>query len=368
MSRKSSGDGDLTRLSTTSNRVEEFEIRATLLSDSLGVEEFSESASLQFMLRCPSCESETFVGDKFCQECGCVQPAFAEKSRLSSDAFLSVLSENRKNLYLWVGVCVGVLFVLITSVLYLTVPGDLEKALSTNRLNDAAVIADRLLVSRLGVLQGRDAELYSDAFFRRAQVFAKNKNYKFAFVDLSKVQSSYSKHAEASQLRNLCTILVAQGNKSSLPPSSAASTAASANSQAASQSVRIQPSAAKQSKMQDTQASVQQAKSSNSQALAQTRQSKSLDADLRATGVSPSSLAAEKPAPSANTNSVKDEVDSEEADMAAYNRHLAEYFSRQGLKESKDSRDSKDSKASKAAGTKELPSFSEWVQSGKSEF
>jgi hypothetical protein len=354
VSRKSSGDGDLTRLSTTSNRVEEFEIRATLLSDSLGVEEFSESASSQFMLRCPSCESETFVGDKFCQECGCVQPAFAEKSRLSSEAFLSVLSENRKNLYLWVGVCVGVLFVLITSVLYLAVPGDLEKALSTNKLNDAAIIADRLLVSRLGVLQGRDAELYSDAFFRRAQVFAKNKNYKFAFVDLSKVQSSYSKRAEASQLRNLCTILVAQGNNSTPQTSPRATSDAAANSQAAAQSVRIESSTAKQFKTQ-----------SNSQAMAQNRPSKSLDADLRATGVSPSSLPAEKPAPSANTNSVKDEVDSEEADMAAYNRHLAEYFSRQGLKDSKDSRDSK---ASKAAGTKELPSFSEWVQSGKSEF
>jgi hypothetical protein len=353
VSRKSSGDGDLPRLSTTSNKVEDSEIRAILLSDSICSDEIPVPHSAQHIMHCPHCQSETFLGDKFCQECGGVQPAFEEQSRLSPEFFLPVLADNSKLLFVSIGVCLAVVLVVSSSVLYFGVTADLEKALSANKLNDAVVIADRLNVSRFGSLSGLEAELFSDAFFRRAQVFAANKNYQFALADLIKVLPSYSKHAQAMQLRSICALFLAQ-KKSVTTPMVVESKLPATKSEEQSRSVApqrikaIAPIGNLQNNQAEPHLNRAEAQSNRAEAQLNRVEAKNTQSVL--------SKRANGEAMAVATNSERDEVDSEEADMAAYNRHLADYFTR------------KESKSSKASATSEPPSFSEWVQSGKSEF
>lgn len=346
MPRKSSGDGDLPRLSTTSHQVENSEIRAIMLSDSVCSDEISVAHSAQHVMHCPHCQSETFLGDKFCQECGGVQPAFEEQSRLSPEFFLPVLANHSKLLFVSIGVCLAVVLVLSSSVLYFGVTADLEKALSANKLNDAVVIADRLNVSRFGSLSGREAELFSDAFFRRAQVFAANKNYQFALADVIKVLPSYSKHAQAMQLRTICALSFAQ-RKSVTTPMVVKSKLSETKSEEPRLSIAAQRtnSTAPIGKMQNNRVETQLNRTEAQRNPIEVKNSQSI-LSKRTNGE----------ALAVSTNSQKDEVDSEEADMAVYNRHLADYFMR------------KESRSSKASATSEPPSFSEWVQSGKSEF
>lgn len=345
-----------------------------MLSDSICSDEISVAHSAQHVMHCPHCESETFLGDKFCQECGGVQPAFEEQSRLSPDFFLPVLADNSKLLFVSIGVCLAVVLVVSSSVLYFGVTADLEKALSANKLNDAVVIADRLNVSRFGSLSGREAELFSDAFFRRAQVFAANKNYQFALADLIKVLPSYSKHAQAVQLRTICALFSAQRKSVTTPmlaegkspktkgedqsPSVApqrtnaiAPTGNLQNNRAEAHLNRAEP----QRNLVESQSNREGAQSNRVEPQ-RNRAEPQLNRAETKNSQSAISKRTNGEAMAVSTNSEKDEVDSEEADMAAYNRHLADYFTR------------KESRSSKASATSEPPSFSEWVQSGKSEF
>jgi hypothetical protein len=316
----------LARLSLTSNQVDEFEIRATVLNDTFESEDFPASRSAQFVLHCPNCHAETFLGDKFCQECGGLQPAFEEKPRFSSDSLFQMVAHKSKFLYFTVGVLSASFLVLACAFLFAKVPDDLQNALSENKLNDAVAVAEKLMVSRLGSLQGSDAEIYSDAFFRRAQVFADNKNYKLALIDLSKVLPTYSKQAQVAELRRSCVVRAWQVHAEE------------------AKGIGFAP------KMQESKRAVSRvparAKETNSKAQAAVpNPKKSTEIEFDST----SNVSASPSEPSS-------ELDSEEAEMAAYNRHLADYFSR------------RESKSSKVSAIKEPPSFSEWVQSGKSEF
>ncbi|MBX9951420.1 MAG: zinc ribbon domain-containing protein [Candidatus Obscuribacterales bacterium] len=315
----------MARLSLTSNQVDELEIRATVLNDTFASEDLASSPAAQFILHCPHCQSETLLGDKFCQDCGGLQPAFEEKTSFAS--LVSMLQSNSKLLYFSVGVLSASLLVLTCFYFFAKVPGDLQNSLSANKLNEAVAIAEKLMVSRLGSLQGHDAELYSDAFFRRAQVFAVNKNYKLALLDLSRVLPSYSKRAEVAELRKSCGILAWQGN-----------------------SVEIDNPKLQESKRSKLAARVKVA-STTAQAIVPSAHSAINEAK---------SLVQSESGPAASGGALpiesSCELDSEEAEMATYNRHLADYFSR------------RESKSSKASAIKEPPSFSEWVQSGKSEF
>lgn len=326
MSHKSSGDGDLARLSLTSNQVDEFEIRASVLNDTFESEDFSASRSAQYVLHCPNCQAETFLGDKFCQECGGLQPAFEEKPRFSADSLFQMAADKSKFLYFTVGVLSASLLVLTCAFLFARVPDDLQNALSENKLNDAVVVAEKLMVSRLGSLQEHDAEIYSDAFFRRAQVFADNKNYKLALIDLAKVLPDYSKQAQVAELRRSCVVRAWQAHAEETRGIGIA-----AKMQESKRVVSKFPARLKETSSK-TQAAVHSPKVSEQSEFD-----------------SSSNVSASPSEPSS-------ELDSEEAEMAAYNRHLADYFSR------------RESKSSKVSAIKEPPSFSEWVQSGKSEF
>ncbi len=274
-----------------------------------------------FVLHCPDCQAETFLGDMYCQECGSVQPAFAEKPHSSLHIFWGFLSRNYRVICVASGAVAAALLVLAGFVVFARIPADLQSALSENKLNDAVVLAEKLMVSRLGKLEGGDADLYSQAFFKRAQIFAGNGNYKKALLDLSKVLPAYSKMADVEQLRNVCVAGVTPAAGLIVPPA------------------------------KTTQDNAPPAKEPARAAKASLGRNREQTSKL-----SSSSLISKDQAPVEESNLDKEEVDSEEADMAVYNRHLAEYFSR------------RESKSSKASSVKEPPSFSEWVQSGKSEF
>lgn len=315
-----------------------------MLSDTFEDDSHSKrlSRSSQLVLQCPACNAETFLGDQFCQECGSTQPAFQNESRVSPDAIKGFIASRKKVL---IAICALVLSVwLVVSLLSaVTITDELDKTISQNRLNDAAGLAEKLFVSRFGSLSGRDAELYSEAFYRRAQVFAKNRNFKPALGDLTKVLPSYSKSAEVAQLKASYQLLLSQGNIAVEPNATTAKETRSVFHQTRSDAGSAQALG-------------------KSPARVQTAASTSANSAAADTAESPESQ------PVDLANSDKEEVNSEEVDMAAYNRHLAEYFSRTESKSSKGSTNSSNSSNSKGSLVKEPPSFSEWVQSGKTEF
>jgi hypothetical protein len=334
----------LVKLAAASSETEQCEIRATLLSDSFGTDAFStssttsSSSSLQLVLHCPTCDAETFLGDQFCQECGSIQPAFESKPSFSPESVKQLVAFNRKHV---VGLCATALAMVVIAVVVsvIRLPEELDRTISANRLNDAADLAEKLFVSRFGALNGHDAESYSEAFYKRAQVFAKNRNFKLALVDLSKVLPSFSRTSEVAQLKASYQLFLTQGN----PPHEAN---ADAVIELRSPARPIKSKDAGESKISRTSGN------SKTQAIGST------DAESDAT-----IDAAAAEAQTVDSTSIdKDEVNSEEADMAAYNRHLAEYFSH---RESKDTKGTKDSKVSTV---KDPPSFSEWVQTGKADF
>lgn len=361
---KSSGVGDLARLTTDSNQVDakDFEIRATLLSDSYGA--FANqvsSTNADPALHCSACAAETFPGDRFCQECGAPQPSevgkpappavFVEPVDSVLDRFLHWVS-NHPGLVLFAAAAtvIGVVgLVMLTT--FFSLPGDLNNALKANQLNSATDLAEKLKLSRFGALSGDDAELYSAAFHKRAQVFAGNRNFKMAFADLTKVMPSYSQFAQTQQLQSAYALLVSQpGAQPNTQPGqyldSAQSDAIESGNGKTSPVKDIAAAAAPSSKAYSTAGAVNKnvpdKKSDNSVALK----------------AAPSQPPEDTQETSYGTNSSKQEVnsDNEEADMAAYNRRLADYFSHHG---------SKDAGGSSA---KDPPSFSEWVQSGKADF
>lgn len=326
---KSSGVGDLVKLTTAPSKNEECEIRATLLSDSFGSDVHLLPASgTQLVLHCPACNAETFLGDQFCQECGIIQPAFQDKPRFSSESVTGLIGFKRKH-WIAISVCAVGLFAAAAVVSAINLPDQLEKTISANRLNEAADLAEKLYVSRFGALSGRDAEIYSQTFYKRAQVFAGNRNFKLALVDLSKVLPSFSRNAEVAQLKASYQLFLTQGN----PDAEANANTVIEKRPALRQ---IKPNYVSQ---QSTSLVPAKSKAGTS--------AKSADGAI----ATPSEV---QPVDSGTTD--KEEVNSEEADMAAYNRHLAEYFSHE------------DPKTSKGAIAKEPPSFSEWVQTGKAEF
>lgn len=257
----------------------------------------------------------------YCQECGSVQPAFAEKPHSSLSSLWGYLARHYKVICVASGAVGAALFVLAVFLVFAKIPADLQSALSANKLNDAVVLAEKLMVSRLGKLDGADADLYSQAFYKRAQVFAGNGNYKKALLDLSKVLPAYSRMAAVEQLRNFCVAGITPAPGLDLTP--------------AKIPVNNAPPAKEPTR------------------AAKANVGRNREQPSKLSSLSPVS---KQQAPTEESNLDKEEVDSEEADMAVYNRHLAEYFSR------------RESKSSKASSIKEPPSFSEWVQSGKSEF
>ncbi|MBA3993723.1 MAG: hypothetical protein C0469_09365 [Cyanobacteria bacterium DS2.3.42] len=323
------------RLTTASNQTEECEIRATLLSDTFEDESHSRpsSHSSQLVLQCPDCRAETFLGDQFCQECGSTQPAFVNnKAPISPAAVKTLLASRKKLLVASCALLFGVWSV--TAIVFASnLPGELDRTISQNRLNDATALAERLFLSRFGALSGRDAESYSEAFYRRAQIFAKNRNFKLALGDLTKVLPSYSRSAEVAQLKASYQLFLSQGNLAVEPSPAATKEAPSVFHQTKSNDISV-PAVGKTP-----------ARSRMQAVVSPTAKSEATDT-AESTELQPVDVA----------NSDKEEVNSEEVDMAAYNRHLAEYFSRT------------ESKNSKGLPVKEPPSFSEWVQSGKAEF
>ncbi len=267
-----------------------------------------------------------------------MQPAFESKPSFSPESVKQLVDFNRKHL---IGLCSTALALVVIAVVVsvIRLPDELDKAISANRLNDAADLAERLFVLRFGALNGRDAESYSEAFYKRAQVFAKNRNFKLALVDLLKVLPSFSRSAEAAQLKASYQLFLTQAN-----PSSETNAASVIETQLAAR-----PTKSKDVGEQNvSRAPVNiKTKAAGSTSIAS-------DAAIDATEVE--AQAAD------SANSEKDEVNSEEADMAAYNRHLAEYFSH------RESNDTKGAIDSQVLTVKDPPSFSEWVQAGKADF
>ncbi len=321
------------------------------------------SRSSQLALQCPACNAETFLGDQFCQECGSTQPAFENKSRITFDAIKTFLTSKKKGLIAVCALLLGI-WPVTAIVSAITLPDQLDKTISQNRLNDATGLAERLFVSRFGTLSGRDAELYSEAFYRRAQVFAKNRNFKLALVDLTKVLPSYSKSSEVSQLKASYLLFLSQGKSAletaTMQVESKAMTPLAPNTTA--------PLAPNTTALRETRSVSQQTNSANVSLQAATRMPANAQPQALGTQTATSVAAgtagtvesADAPADVANLDKV--EVNSEEADMAAYNRRLAEYFSHA------ESKNLKRSNKPKGSSVKEPPSFSEWVQSGKAEF
>lgn len=329
------------RLTIASNQTEECEIRATLLRDTFEDESHSRlsSHSSQLVLHCPDCRAETFLGDQFCQECGSTQPAFENnKALISPDAVKTLLASRKKLLVASCALLFGVWSV--TAIVFASnLPGELDRTISQNRLNDATALAERLFLSRFGALSGRDAESYSEAFYRRAQIFAKNRNFKLALGDLTKVLPSYSRSAEVAQLKASYQLFLSQGNLAVEPSLAATKEAPSVLPQTKTNDISA-PAVSKTLAVGKTPARL----------LMQSVVSKTAKSEVADTAESTDLQQVDV------ANSDKEEVNSEEVDMAAYNRHLAEYFSRT------------ESKNSKGSAVKEPPSFSEWVQSGKAEF
>ncbi len=152
-----------------------------------------------------------FSAINYRQNAEVTQPAFENKSRISPDAIKTFLASQKKSLIAICALLVGIWSRLCNRVCHYTSLTSLDKTISQNRLNDATGLAERLFVSRFGTLSGRDAEMYSEAFYRRAQVFAKNRNFKLALGDLTRVLPSYSRSAEVSQLKASYLLFLSQG-------------------------------------------------------------------------------------------------------------------------------------------------------------
>ena len=356
---KSSGGGDLARLTTETSqiKIDDCEVRATLLRESFEDEpECAHSSGAELVLHCPSCDAETLLGDRFCQECGTVQPAFREKSDYLQEQLKHLVSSKTRIFSIVLLASVFSVFSILALLAVAKLPDELERSLSANQLNDAIALADKLMVSRFGSLNGRDAELYSAAFHRRALVFANNHNYKFAICDLSKVLPSYSKSKEVAQLSSQYGMILFQGN----PPKDTGSHESAVKPPINNdQSVDpVEAPAVRSAK--NLEASAINSSSIHSQGAATTRPVSESTAEKSPPA---KALAQTESALSNKSQSSKDEAaksdkeevnsDSEERDMALYNRHLADYFSH---------------RESKGSQTKDPPSFSEWVQSGKADF
>lgn len=251
---------------------------------------------------------------------------------------------NRKH---FIGLCASAVALIVIAVVVsvIKLPDDLDKSIAANRLNDAADLAEKLFVSRFGALNGRDAESYSDAFYKRAQVFAKNRNFKLALVDLSKVLPSFSRTAEVEQLKASYQLFLTQGNTPS-----ATNAAPLIETSSATRPIKSKETSQPNISRPQVKSKIQAA-SNPSQKNDPLIDNVAAEAQLVD-----------------STNIDKDEVNSEEADMAAYNRHLAEYFSRRDAKDTKGAKVTKETRESKVSTVKDPPSFSEWVQTGKAEF
>ncbi len=325
--------GGLGRLNTASYEIEECEIRATLLSDTFDGDAISmpSSHSSQLASSCPACTAETFLGDQFCQECGSTLTVFESQPRFTIDKVTGLLGSPKITLVA-LGVLLAVVFSGAAIMSAIAIPGDLDKAIAANRLNDATTLAERLYLARLGALEGREAEAYSEAYYKRGQIFAKNGNYANALDDLKKVLPTYSKSTVVAQTIFDYQLYLSQGNSRS----QAGTTISNATHSVASQTKTKQVAIQNVSKMPA--ASNIKTPESRTQKVAAVSDVDSIEGQLLD-----------------STNTDRDEVNLEEVDMAAYNSQLAEYFSRK-------------EKNSKGSQTKDPPSFSEWVQSGKAQF
>ncbi|MCC7530076.1 MAG: hypothetical protein IT342_16245 [Candidatus Melainabacteria bacterium] len=273
-----------------------------------------------------------------------MQPAFESKPSFSPESVKHLVAFIREHL---IGLCASALALLVIALVVSVVrlPNELDKTISANRLNDAADLAEKLFVSRFGALNGGDAESYSEAFYKRAQVFAKNGNFKRALVDLSKVLPSFSRSNEVAQLKASYKLSLTQAN----PPHDT------------NAAVGIETrSPARPTKSKDFNEQSMSRMPVHSKTTPEGSTSIASDAAINAAEV-------EAQATDCASNDT-DEVNSEEADMAAYNRHLAEYFSHRESNHIKDGKNSADSKDLKVLKVKDPPSFSEWVQTGKADF
>lgn len=321
-------------LSTESS--ESNEIRASLLRVSEGT---ASPANFEVRLRCPLCSEETFLGDRFCQECGSVQPAFADENYSIFGRAKEFLS-NKKQLasaILTFSLLGGlVLYAIFTS---LSLPGEVEKSLQENRLNDAVRLSEQLYVARFGSLSGKDAELYCTAFHRRAQIFAANNNAKGALVDLARVLPTYSQKADVDRLSQLYLASI-MSNKD-IPH--------------ANVSPKAQPSGTTTDATIPSKPNLVDTSAAPSQMKSRKNLSDPVSAMKEHSSAQP---AAGTPEASSGDNSDDDDA-REEKEMAHYNNMLAEYFSK---------KKQNDSVQTSSEKLKEPPSFNEWIQSGRSEF
>lgn len=312
------------------------EIRASLLRASN--DSISPSA-FEVRLRCPFCAEETFLGDRFCQECGSIQPAFSDNSISIIDKAKELLA-TKKQLFGVISLATvigGLLFYAVFT--SLSLPGELEQSLKANRLNESVRLSEQLLVARFGNLSGKDAELYCTSFHRRAQVYGSNNNPKSALVDLARILPTYSQKAEVDRLTQFYTasLLI---NQPEAPNSSSLKKGESG----------IASDAAGQSKLNARESSTSRQNASPTQ--------NSASASLTSKDLSKTPTTSASAANAAVDNGEDDDA-KEEKEMAHYNNMLAEYFSKkkQG-----------DAPSGNAETVKEPPSFNEWVQSGKAEF
>lgn len=341
----------MSRLGTETNQIEidDCEIRASLISDYT----FSP-VSQSLMLRCPHCSADTYLGDQFCQECGVVQPAFEEETGFSPKKLGAKLGEsfviNKKKTLLLSGFATALLLIATVCFGVSKQADEVQTCITANRLNDAAAAAERMYVSHFGTLKGRDADLYSEVFHRRAQVYASNQNFKSAICDLAKILPGYSKAAEAAQLADTYRLAMV----GTLSP---AVSVKAQNSQVSVQSDSNISSAIPQTNFALSGKSAEYRLQQKSVAQTVSVESSKTNPQLNAQKLSTKSAEI-----SVGSESEEGTSEAEEADMAAYNRHLAEYFTR------RKSGDGADGQAQSRTTAKEPPSFNEWVQSGKSEF
>jgi len=291
-----------------------------------------------FKMHCPYCNAETFLGDCFCQECGAIQPAFVEKPPNFFKKAKQALCAKPMLFAACIAAGLVLAFGIVGLKLFFDLPGELRNALNQNRLNDATELAQKLMVSRFGYLDGADAELHNAAFHRRAKIFANNRNFKMALADLMQVRTAYSQFTEVEQLKSLYSGLLFQPAPSTLKSGGANVSVATPSTDAVQNSDvparRVASSAARQSEQALSRQAAEAAGSS------ELKHSSSAESEVT-----------EEP----STSSSKEEVnsDTEEAEMAAYNRQLAEHFQ---------------SRESRGSAAKEPPSFTEWIGSGKAAF
>ncbi|MBC7997740.1 MAG: hypothetical protein IAF58_07345 [Leptolyngbya sp.] len=322
--------------SESSKGSENNEIRASLLRVSDGT---ASPTNFEVRLRCPFCAEETFLGDRFCQECGSVQPAFADETLSIFEKAKEFLSTKKQlaSAILALSIFGGLAFYgIFTS---LSLPGEVEKSLQENRLNDAVRLSEQLYVARFGSLSGKDAELYSVAFHRRAQIFATNNNTKAALVDLARVLPAYSQKADVDRLSQ--SYFTSMMSNKDIPGDKASSKV-------------LSPGTAADATLQGKQKLLD-----SSAAQSQTSSKKNLSNPVSAINEDSSAQAAAGKTDAAAGDTSDDDDAREEKEMAHYNNMLAEYFSK---------KKQNDSVQASSEKLKEPPSFNEWIQSGRSEF